>query len=269
MVILSSFLIFIFTFLPGIYFYNYVTSLSVSKLKTRVFSAINDTVDGVFLGLGFFHMLPEMLEYADQVSMDTSISICVMIAVIILFATLSYVYRMLSRMPTDNEDDKLCLKTFTENKNTSLLLSAVVILSVHSVSEGVALGFFAQTDYFYLVFVAIALHKWLESFIVASAVQSYESTFISQLIICGFSLMTPLGLFIADFGLQSLMSQSNAFSYCLYTFSSALFIYIGISCIISSYKKEQNLTYRFIILGLSIILFFEYVVHHFVYNGFA
>ena len=250
------------TFLPGIYFLRNVKFLASDKNRARLFSAVNDTTDGVFLGLGFFHMMPEMLETAEHIGISLATSLTSLLITIILFVCLSFVYRKVSLLVTKNDCDRLCCSTPMRINNIGLLLSAIMILSFHSISEGVALGFTVKSNLFIVLFAAIAFHKWLESFVVASALHGYASNWGPYLIMAMFSCMTPLGLVAGGMGLHQLLNQTPEFNLILYTFSSALFVYIGISCILSSRKREQSTTFRFVILGLLLILAFELLGYH-------
>ena len=146
----------------------------------------------------------------------------------------------------------------SDARNTSLVFGAIAVLSFHSISEGVALGFMIHTDFFYILFTAILLHKWLESFIIASALNGSMSTFASNMSILGFSLMTPIGLLAASYGLSYLFNQSYVFLFPLYVLSAALFVYLGASAVMQA-EKSKLTVYKCMLLGVTIIFLFEYV----------
>ena len=66
--IFSTLSLFLATFVPGLFFNKYMRNLPVKKYKTKVFAVINHTTDGEFMGLGLFHMIPEMLETAGHIN---------------------------------------------------------------------------------------------------------------------------------------------------------------------------------------------------------
>ena len=219
-------------------------------------SAINDTTDGVFLGLGLFHMMPEMIETASHLGFHFSFALLSCFAIIVSFVILSVIYQKFRKFfkPDCLNDSPEAPERYS---SLGLLLSAILILSFHSVSEGVALGFVSKSEFFYVLFAAIGIHKWLESFVVASALNGYQSQITIYMIMLAFSCMTPLGLIAGDMGLHLILQQSHEFNLVLYTFSSAIFIYIGMSSILASIKINKGCNVRYVTLGLLLILFFE------------
>ena len=140
MIIITSLTLFLLTFLPGLYFLRNVRFIASDTNKKRMLSAINDTTDGVFLGLGLFHMMPEMIETASHLGFHFSFALLACFAIIVSFVILSVIYQKFSEF---FKPDRINESPDAQARYSSLglLLSAILILSFHSVSEGVALGF--------------------------------------------------------------------------------------------------------------------------------
>ena len=217
--------------------------------------------DGILLGIGFFHLLPELLEHAESHGQMRIYTAGFILAMVCGFAFLSYVYRRISLAMTRNNCDRLCCGDIQKRIDSNLIVGVIVVLLVHSLSEGVALGFLYNNTFFWILFAAIALHKWLETLVVIHAFSTYRDAIV-MLALAVFSLMTPGGVLLGGIGISFLDILRIDSTYWIEVFSCALFIYIGTSCLLSSRQSTQTNPYRLTLIGALIVLMFEVFAQH-------
>jgi len=125
-----------------------------------------------------------------------------------------------------------------------------VLLSAHSIIEGIALGVGTSAEDTKAVLIAIAGHKLFDAFAfgVNIAKRNPATPQLIRLIV-GFSLMTPLGVLL---GVSILQGTNNLAAEVVKAVSSGTFIYISISEIILeefNQPKDKNLKFLLLIVG--------------------
>ena len=80
MLYISSFVLFISTLVPGLLLLRYTRALSKDATR-RFYSGLNDVTAGILMGIGFFHLLPELYEHGG----DDGYSILYSTSAIIVF----------------------------------------------------------------------------------------------------------------------------------------------------------------------------------------
>lgn len=136
---------------------------------------------GIFLGAAFFHMLPDAIKMFSQTCgsyiFPVPEFVCVCGFLLLLF---------LERLSISSESIR------TKNSVPYIL---AIILIIHAVIEGAALGIGATYSEALLIFIAILAHKGSESFSLCIALLRHELPLRRIIfIIVFFSLMTPLGI---------------------------------------------------------------------------
>lgn len=193
-------------------------------LKTKGKIKHNDSFElgealasGIFLGVAFFHMLPNSIavfhELYENLYYPVPEAICAIGFLLLLFL------------------ERLSFISTTEKQHTAIPHILALILILHSLIEGAALGVgdtFAQA---LLIFIAIMAHKGSASFALCVTLMRYQLSFarISTIIII-FSLMTPLGialgtvvsLFTHSMGGELIEAIFNAFAAGTFLYISAL-----------------------------------------------
>ena len=166
---------------------------------------------GVFLGAGLLHMLPHSGHHFQE--MDIHFPVPFLLAGIIFLALLWFEH--LGRELYEKQGEN----------SAAFAILAVIMLSIHSLLAGAALGLSGNFLIIVGILVAILSHKWAESF--ALAVHINRSTL--SLKTCGvlfflFAIMAPIGIILGD----SLTGQVNPLlKSVMMSLASGTFLYLG------------------------------------------
>lgn len=146
-----------------------------------------------------------------------------------------------------------------DSRHKSFAILACVILSLHSLILGVALGIADHKSILIMLFVAIITHKWAESFAIAVEIaKSSLSNRNSLKIFIVFTLMTPLGIILGSYFKDMLHTHILATPLVL-AVSAGTFFYLGTlhgleQCVLV--KKCCNLkAFSFVIIGFLLMAF--------------
>jgi zinc transporter ZupT len=168
---------------------------------------------GVFLGAGLLHMLPEASALFAQQEYHYPFAYIITGLVFLIFLWLEHLGKELYH--------------HHDAHHPAFALLACLMLSIHSLVLGTALGFSHEYPVIIMLFLAIITHKWAESF--AIAVQLNKSSLSPRSsLICFllFASMTPLGIFLGwHFG-HTLTTQS-LIDPILIAISAGTFLYLG------------------------------------------
>ena len=138
---------------------------------------------GVFLGAALLHMLPESTAMFHRLGYHYPFSYLITGGIFLLFLWLEHVGKELYH--------------HHDATHPAFAILAWVMLSIHSLVLGAALGFSQEYSLVIMLFLAIITHKWAESF--AIAMQLNKSSLTTKRSICFFlvfALMSPLGIFL-------------------------------------------------------------------------
>lgn len=170
---------------------------------------------GIFLGAAFFHMLPEALKMFDNLygplAYPTPEAICVSGFLLLLF---------LERLSLMNETIRL--------KNSIPYILAIILI-IHALTEGAALGIGSTFSEGLMIFIAIIGHKGSESFALCVALLRHELPFRHVLLIIAFfSLMTPLGISLGAAINQLAFARNGELAAAIFnSFAAGTFLYIS------------------------------------------
>lgn len=136
---------------------------------------------GIFLGAAFFHMLPDAIRLFSDLygshSYPIAEAICVGSFLLLLFL------------------ERLSLASKTLNSKNTIPYLLALILIIHAITEGAALGVGTTFSETLMLFIAIAVHKGSESFALCMTMIKHKLPMPRVWgIMILFALMTPLGI---------------------------------------------------------------------------
>jgi zinc transporter ZupT len=170
---------------------------------------------GVFLGAALLHMLPEAQALFSKLGYNYPFALLIAGITFLLFLWFEHLGKELYH----HHDDPTVHPAFA--------IVAWIMLSIHSLVLGTALGLSQDYSMRIMLFLAIIAHKWAESF--AIAVQLNKSTLSPKIAITlflSFAFMTPLGIGIGwYFGHD--VSTHSFIDPLLMAVSAGTFLYLG------------------------------------------
>lgn len=168
---------------------------------------------GVFLGAALLHMLPEAAHLFTRMGYQYPFAYLIVGVVFLLFLWFEHLGSELYH--------------HHDTSHPAFAIVAWLMLSVHSLMLGAALGFSHEYPVVIMLFLAIVTHKWAESF--AIALQLNKSA-LSPRIRIGlfllFALMTPLGIFTGWYAGND-GTTGSLFDPILLAASAGTFLYLG------------------------------------------
>ena len=185
--------------------------------RTSVFLSYGEVfARGIFLGTGLIHLLPDAHEHFSKVVHGDYPYIFVLCAFTI--ALLIMVEQGI-RMSVDKKKPPLTWKPY-------LLL---IILSVHSLIAGAALGIESLASRFFVLFIAIVAHKAAAAFALCVHMKRHKVNAKSMRnLLLVFSVMTPIGILFGSGVNQLLQTNTSLLAQGLFdTLAAGTFIYIA------------------------------------------
>lgn len=170
---------------------------------------------GVFLGAALLHMLPESQALFSKMGYTYPFGLLITGIVFLLFLWFEHLGEVLYH----HHGHRTTQPAFA--------IVAWIMLSLHSLVLGTALGLSQEYSMQIMLFLAIVTHKWAESF--AIAVQLNKSTLSSTaaiVLFLSFALMTPLGIGIGWY-FGSDVSTNSVIDPLLMAISAGTFLYLG------------------------------------------
>ena len=137
----------------------------------------------------------------------------------------------------------LCLFIFEQlSEISSMALLGTLMLSIHSLLEGSALGLSDNLLMTSLILIAILAHKWAASFALSIEINKSPYLLSSRIFLfLIFALMTPLGILIGTEIHQSLNTNHTSFlEPCFNSMAAGTFIYLGISHGLHQSQKSKK-----------------------------
>ncbi len=167
---------------------------------------------GVFLGAALLHMLPEANDMFTRLGYRYPFANIITGVVFLLFLWFEHLGKELYHH---------------DRTHPAFALVAWLMLSIHSLVLGAALGLSQAYPLMVMLFLAIITHKWAESLAIAvQLTKSSLSTTKSIVFFLIFALMTPMGIFIGCYfghGIQT----ASLFDPVLIAISAGTFLYLG------------------------------------------
>lgn len=169
---------------------------------------------GIFLGVAFFHLLPhanEIFSHLYYTSYPIGDAICIGSFLFFIFL------------------ERLSLVTSKINPQQNIPYIMTLILIIHALTEGAALGVGKTFAESLLIFIAIIAHKGSASFALCITLLRYHLKFgLIVTLILLFSLMTPLGVALGTWvDTINQGNESEAIAAIFNAFAAGSFIYIA------------------------------------------
>lgn len=170
---------------------------------------------GIFLGMAFFHMLPDAISTFNSLYGANIYPIAEMICIggflLLLFL------------------ERLSIARINKGAKHSIPHILAIILIIHALTEGAALGIGATLSGTTMLFIAIIAHKGSESYALCITLLRHQVPFNrTVIIIILFALMTPLGILLGT-GVNELMQATNGqLAKAIFnSFAAGTFLYIS------------------------------------------
>lgn len=214
----------------------------VTSTQQRFFILGDAFASGVFLGAGAFHMLPDAWISFSKISPHPYLyTIVLCLGGILLLALLENITRKMAKSDTTSHP-----------RLTGYLLA--LVLSIHSLIEGAALGVNTLFADALLIFIAIIAHKGSASFALGVTLRrTLLSRTATAVIVIIFSFMTPLGTLLATTASLVLKQESGQILEASFNaFAAGTFLYIGGIRVL-----ESNFIYHFRIRYQEVVTFFS------------
>ncbi len=225
--------------------------LSVSKKSDLIFSLGNAFAGGVFLGAGLIHMMPDAQEGFRDLTASGYPWFAVVCCVGFLF--ILFLEKVAMRHSHSHDD----VSMFTGN----LVLYPyvlMIILSIHSIITGIALGTEARISQVAVILVAVLAHKGTAAFaLTVSLLRSSVQRGRIILMVVLFSLMTPLGILLGV-GFMALLTgrAEKIFEAGFDALAAGTFLYVALLDILKEEfagHKHHPLKFAFVFAGLAVM----------------
>ena len=228
-------------------------SATIYPLKVKLSAHPNESLDlgeafasGIFLGLTFFHMLPEANNIFRTLFPLTHLPLAEFICVSGFIALLFLERLALTPAPHSG-------------LMIPYLLSLIII--IHSFIEGMAFGINTSTSTALMLFLAILTHKGSDSFTLCMTLLHYPLTIKRILYIALFAaFMTPIGIGIGVMFLSSLHAgQGKMFTALFTAFAAGIFLYMSTLHHMQFHERthrhdeQGKLEFLFLLIGLAIM----------------
>lgn len=168
---------------------------------------------GVFLGAGLLHLLGEASQHFHQLNIHYPLASFIAGTVFLLFLWLEHLGREVYHG--------------SQKPRLDFAVLALIMLSVHSLLEGTAIGLNDDFSLVIILFLAIIGHKWAASFAVAVYLNKSGFTPMGRFIAFAvFSLMTPMGIFIGGY-INTHLNNHYLLEPIFTAMASGTFLYLG------------------------------------------
>ncbi|MDP3704852.1 MAG: ZIP family metal transporter [Legionellaceae bacterium] len=168
---------------------------------------------GVFLGAALLHLLPESDAMFTHLGYQYPFAYLIAGLTFLLFLWLEHLGKELYQ--------------HQRAEHPAFALLAWMMLSIHSLVLGTALGFSQDYSMAIMLFLAIITHKWAESFAISVQLNKTSLTTRNSLILfLTFGLMTPVGIYIGWYFGHGVETKS-LIDPILIAISTGTFLYLG------------------------------------------
>lgn len=198
---------------------------------------------GVFLGAGLIHMLGDSASQFEQLHVDYPVAFLLAGVTFLIFLFLEHWGREIY----EHEG--------THSKSFAMI--AMVMLSIHSLLAGAALGLGENSSIVLILLLAILAHKWAASF--ALAVQINKSSLnhkLGLMLFLIFAVMTPLGILLGTI-ISSTLDKNIYLEPVFNALAAGTFLYLGtLHGLSRSFMIEKccNLkNFTFVVIGFSVM----------------
>lgn len=168
---------------------------------------------GIFLGAALLHMLNEAAR--DFYALNYKYPIAYLLAGIVFLTLL-----LLEHIGRE-------VNEHSGRNNLLFVVLSVIMLSIHSLLEGVALGIRDDFSLLIVIFIAIMAHKWAASYSLAIQISKNNlEPLKSWGLFLVFAIMTPLGIFFGNL-INTGLETNNIIAPAFGSLAAGTFLYIG------------------------------------------
>lgn len=206
--------------------------LKIIKRDIKLFSWCDAFASGVFLSTALLHLLPDAAgKFGTTYSGDYPLAYLICVVTCILLVIIErgiFIY-----------NDR-----YFASSKTVVPIFLVLLLSIHSLVEGAAIGTSTSLIEALTIFFAVAAHKGSESFALTVNLHRFGiATKKIRQIIAAFSFITPLGIFIASYVLYVTATNSgNTISAYFDAIAAGTFLYLGTEHLIENKKSFEKIS---------------------------
>ena len=205
----------------------------------RFFSLGNAFAGGLFLGVGFIHLLPEGIEQLAEV---VDYPLATLLAALGLGALL-----LIDRVIFDGR--RVRSNAGGAQSRSIYPLVLLLLLSIHSIIAGLSLGFESHASAAIILALGILLHKGSEAFaLMVGAISGNFPAKRRHILLGVFAVMTPVGVLAGMLGSSALHSDAAALVEGSFSaLAAGTFIYIAILDIIDEeFSKHDARVAKFV-----------------------
>ena len=185
----------------------------LKTLKGKEFPRSEALASGVFLGAGLIHMLSGASSEFEKLNVHYP------------FAFLLAGFSFLSLLLLEHYASEV--KHHETISSPAIATLAVIMLSVHSLFAGAALGLSNSITTSLLILVAIIAHKWAASFSLAVQLNKSRQPIKRQLVYFAiFAVMTPIGILLGE-QVANISNHHNYIEPIFTSLAAGTFLYIG------------------------------------------
>jgi zinc transporter ZupT len=236
--VLSVALVFITAVFSGVYPF-------IKKWRSGIssFPAGQALASGVFLGAGLIHMLGDASSDFTALHYNYPIAFLIAGCTYLVFLALEHIGQELFKQ---------------KNQQTNgFAIIAFLMLSIHSLFAGAALGLSVNLSVVLVLLLAIMAHKWAASFALATQLnQSRLNKKTALALFVTFTVMTPLGIYFGDI-ISTTLNKDSLVEPVFNAIAAGTFIYLGTlhglsrSFMVDKCCNLKNFSY--VIVGFSIM----------------
>lgn len=196
--------------------------ISLSPAGRRWLTRGNAFAGGIFLGAGLIHLLTDSQEIFGSLASDVDYPLAFLLAgmgfLLVLF---------IERVLIGGEEEDVVATSEVRPAYPFLL---ILVLSVHSIIAGTALGLEAGLIASFALFIAVLSHKGFAAFALGVSLrESAVPTSRATGVVAFFSFMTPLGVILGTVFAHVLQSQMSLGLEAVFDgLAAGTFLYVGI-----------------------------------------
>lgn len=206
--------------------------LRMVKQDIHLFGWCDAFASGVFLSTSLLHLLPDAAKkFSASYDSDYPLAYLICVATCILLVIIErgiFIYN----------DRHLA------GNKAVVPIFLVLLLSVHSLVEGAAIGTNTNLIEALTIFFAVFAHKGSESFALTVNLHRFGISIKNiRQIIASFSFITPLGIFIASYILYATATDSGSLLTAYFdAIAAGTFLYLGTEHLIESKKSFEKIS---------------------------
>ena len=196
-------------------------------------------ISGVFLGIGFFHLLPDAINMMKAGGYSRPHE-TVYIVFILMIGLLVLIEQSIQRGKSHHPQMIGFLVT--------------VALCIHAILGGIALGLNSLLMDTLIIFIALSVHKISDSFaLILNLRRSQASLPLMLILLSLFSVMTPLGMMLGEYGTYTFQGQQGLYYQGIFNAMAAgTFCYIGtMDSVLRKWISRQSIASHALVLWMS------------------